>query len=329
MLTTLTEMIEGLTITPEMVILAGIGFGVLIVIYGLSAAMAGDTAATQRMHRGTIHRPHGADFDLIRGDSSDPHGLLKAFVPTSQKERSKIARMLRQAGIQSNHAVRTFYTFRTIAGIVLPLLFIVALALPTEVKQQLEIAGLMQNVSWVQALQIVTVLVVVGFYGPWMWLRSRIRTRRQKIEYSLPNALDLMQVAIEAGLGFDAAMVRVSHELAEAAPEISQEFMMLQLEVQAGKEREAAFFDMAQRAGVEELSSFANAILQSNQFGSSLSTTLNRFAIDMRQNRELKAQAKANRLPVQMSVVMAACMMPVLLLICLAPMMIRWVNMFP
>ena len=155
-----------------------------------------------------------------------------------------------------------------------------------------------------------------------------VRFCRQAIEFSMPNALDLLQIAMEAGLGFDAAMMRVSHELARAAPEISQEFMILQLELQAGKERQAALLDMADRVGVEELTSFANVVLQSNQFGTSVSSALSRFSADMRLDRELRAQEKANRLPVQMSAVMALCMMPVLLMICLAPMLIRWINMF-
>ncbi|WP_424831513.1 type II secretion system F family protein [Ruegeria sp.] len=126
----------------------------------------------------------------------------------------------------------------------------------------------------------------------------------------------------------DGAMVRVSHEMAQAAPEISQEFSILQLELQAGKERQAAFLDMAERVGIDEMNSFANAFLQSNQYGTSISASLRRFATDMRLDHELRAQEKANRLPVQMSAVMAMCRMPVLLLICLAPMLIRWINMF-
>ncbi len=312
----------------QYLLLAGIAVSIFFVVLGVSGMTASDDTAARRMRVGSITRGHGADFDLIQGDNSDPHGLLKAFVPSSKRERSKIGRQLKRAGIQRKHAIRTFYLFRVIMGFVLPVAFVLAMALPVEIQVQIGIANLLQGITWVNALQIVTALMVVGFYGPAMWLRYRIRKRRQAIEHSLPNALDLLQVAIEAGLGFDAAMVRVSHEMAHAAPEISQEFTILQLELQAGKERQAAFLDMADRVGIDEVNSFANALLQSNQYGTSISTSLRRFATDMRLDRELRAQEKANRLPVQMSAVMAMCMMPVLLLICLAPMLIRWVNMF-
>ncbi|MCX8225009.1 MAG: type II secretion system F family protein [Sulfitobacter sp.] len=320
--------LENLMAQPEYLILAGVAISAFVIVQGLSGLTAGDSPATRRMHAGSIKKAHGADFDLVQGDNSDPHGLLKAFVPSSQKERTKLSGQLRRAGIVSKHAVRSFYAFRVVMGIFLPLLFVFAMALPPEILVQPHIADVVQKISWVHVMQIVTALMVAGFYVPALWVRGRIKKRRQAIEFSLPNALDLLQIAMEAGLGFDAAMMRVSHELARAAPEISQEFMIFQLELQAGKERQAALLDMAHRVDVEELTAFANVILQSNQFGTTVSTALNRYSTDMRFDRELRAQEKANRLPVQMSAVMALCMMPVLLLICLAPMLIRFMHMF-
>ena len=175
---------------------------------------------------------------------------------------------------------------------------------------------------------VTTVLALVGFYAPYLWLKNRIAARKQRIWESLPNALDLLQVSVEAGLSFDAAIVRVSHELSGVAPDIAAEFMMLQLEIQAGKDKQKAFLDMAERTSVEEMAAFANVILQAGQFGTSISNALTTYADEMRLSRELRAQEKANRLPVQMSGVMAVMMMPALLIICLAPMLIRWIRMF-
>ncbi len=324
----LLDLLANLNLSANHLVLGGIGLSAFFVVFGLAGVFGGKDTAVRRMQGGTLVQAHGTDFDLVQGDNSDPHGLLQAFVPSSREERSKIGKLLRRAGIQGKNAIRSYYAFRSIVGITLPVLFVAVLALPAEVQVQLNIAHLLQNITWLNTLQIVTALMLLGFYGPSVWLRMRIRKRKQAIEHSLPNALDLLQVAMEAGLGFDAAMIRVSHELAQAAPEISQEFMILQLELQAGKERQAAFLDMAERTGVEEVSSFANVILQANQYGTTVSKALRRFSSDMRQSRELRAQEKANRLPVQMSAVMALCMMPVLLLICLAPMLIRWINMF-
>lgn len=324
----LLDQARNLNLSPETLLLFGVGLGVLVVFMGLSAAFAGPSARIRRMSAVNPAQTYGADFDLIRGDDNDPRGLLRAFVPSSRRERTKIGMMLRQAGHQGKHAVTTFYTVRTVLGLVLPMVFVGLMALPPETQAILRVEGFYASLNWITVLQIVTGLMVAGFYGPWLWLRSRIRQRRLAIKNSFPNALDLLQVAIEAGLGFDAAMIRVSHELGDVAPEIAQEFMMLQLEIQAGKERQAAFMDMAERTGLEEMNAFANVILQANQFGTSVSSALHTFANDMRLDRELRAQEKANRLPVQMSGVMAICMMPVLLMICLTPMLIRWITMF-
>jgi tight adherence protein C len=96
----------------------------------------------------------------------------------------------------------------------------------------------------------------------------------------------------------------------------------------AGKGRENAFNDMADRTSLDEMRAFSNVILQSKQFGTSVSQALNTYAVEMRMDRELKAQEKANRLPVLMSGIMAALMMLALLLICLTPVIIRMLSVF-
>ena len=170
--------------------------------------------------------------------------------------------------------------------------------------------------------------IVVMETAALIWLTARIQDRRERIRLGLPNALDFLQISIEAGLGFDAAILRVSRELSTTAPDIAQEFMMMELEIQAGKDRDAAFLEMADRCDIDEMKSFANVILQATHFGSSVATALTTYAKGLRQDRELRAQEKANRLPVQMSAVIALCMMPVLLMICLGPMLIRWITVF-
>ncbi|HSG55190.1 MAG TPA: type II secretion system F family protein, partial [Paracoccaceae bacterium] len=122
----------------------------------------------------------------------------------------------------------------------------------------------------------------------------------------------------------DAAINRVGHELTRVAPEVAYEFLLLQIEVQAGRDRETALFDMADRMGIDEAKSFALVIVQSLQFGTSLTSALKTYAAEMREMRELAAQEKANRLPVQMSGVMSMLMLPALFLITLTPIIIRY-----
>src|SRR5690606_40856759 len=124
-----------------------------------------------------------------------------------------------------------------------------------------------------------------------------------------PNALDTLQSTVEGGLGFDAAMSRDGNEMKASAPAVAEEFRAVQHEIQAGRTRERALVDMAGRMGVDEVTAFANVVLQSMRFGTSMSDTLIAYAAEMRRARELMAQAKANRIPVYLSGFMAKMMM--------------------
>lgn len=312
---------------PPQIALLGVGIGMLIFVFGVAGSLSKEPALGRRMQAQMPGRADRRDFDLIRTGNDNPSGLLKAFVPSSRDERSRIAKRLRAAGFHNPHAVRNYFLVRSLLALVLPLMLAGVYVMPQEILNTLRIGGVRQYLTWSTLLQALTGLIVLGFYGPSAWLQSRIANRRERIRMGLPNTLDLLQVSIEAGLGFDAAIARVAHEMAAATPEISEEFLMMELEIQAGKDRDRAFNAMAERVGLEEMSSFVNVINQSAQFGSSISQALATYSAEMRQQRELKAQEKANKLPVKMSAVLAAMMMPTLLLICLTPVVIRWVNM--
>lgn len=322
------SMLDQFQYNSEMMLLGVIAIGVLVAVFGVSAAFAGPSAEARRIHAGSSSRHASADYDLVRGEDNDTHGLLRAFVPTSTKDKTRIKSQLRRAGIQRKNSVVTYYFVRSALGFGLPGLYLLLLQLPPKIQSQYGLTEYLSGQSMVTIFYGVTLLAMIGFYLPYLWLKRKMAARQQRIWESLPNALDLLQVAVESGLGFDAAIVRVSHELSGAAPDIAAEFMMLQLEIQAGKEKQKAYLDMADRTGLEEMAAFANVILQSGQYGSSISQALTTYADEMRTARELRAQEKANRLPVQMSGVIAVTMMPALLIICLSPMLIRWIRMF-
>ena len=187
----------------------------------------------------------------------------------------------------------------------------------------------MGQVAGNELLMLFGVMILVGFYGPAFWLSSRATERRHRVELGFPNALDLMQVSIETGLGFDSALARVSAELQSTVPEIAQEFTLAQQEILAGRDREGAYHAMADRLAIDEAYAFVNVVLQSIRFGSSMSQSLLTYSAEMRQRRELRAQEKANKLPVMMSAVMALLMMPALLIVTIGPVVLRYVQTFP
>lgn len=318
-------------IGAETLAIVGIGLGTLLAVIGISTALANRNPVLVRMGSKTHQRrPTSAENAILRHESVTPKGLMKTFIPKDNKELSDVQRQLAMAGLTGRHAVRNYFFVRIFLGFGLPFFLLAViwsarsglLTLPPALDE------IISGWGSLRVVQIMTVVVSVGFFGPAMWLRSRVAHRQRTIEEHFPNALDLIQISVEAGLGFDAAMIRVGNELERTSPAISQELLTAQREIQAGRTRDRALLDMASRTGVEEVKSFANVVLQSMHFGTSVSDTLTTYAQEMRMHRELKAQEKANRLPVQMSAVLASLMLPSLLLLTLGPIIIRYIRFF-
>lgn len=306
-------------------LILAIGIGVFILSLGLAAATNRDPEIQKRRIRPTPVGPH--DRSIVRASDNDPTGALRLFVPRSGQERSRVSQRLRQAGIHDVQAVRTYFLVRSALSLALPAVFI-ALAwfwpvLPPTVSALLAPLG---RLTTLQVFQVALVMVFLGFYAPAAWLKQKVATRQTEISRGMPGAMDLLQVAVGAGLGFDAAVTRVAHELGRFSPAIAEEFTILQLEIQAGKRREEAFSQLERRTGVAEMAAFSNVVQQSAEFGTPISEALETYATEMRLDRELKAQARANQLPVKMSGVLAGCMMPALLMIILTPVLIRWIE---
>ncbi len=323
----LVSRFEAAGIAPTTIFVLGIGFGAMLLVFGAFGAVAGKDPALRRMEA-QGRRQRLAETDILRQKSADPKGLMKGLIPADRKERSEVERQLALAGFAGQHAVRHFYLVRLGLGLLLPALLVGAIwgirtgAVPVPDRIVAVVGG------WDSArlAQVLSLIVAAGFFGPSIWLRSRASERRQAIEEAFPNALDLLQISVEAGLGFDAAMIRVGNELRTTAPAVAQEFLAAQQEVQAGRARDRALLDMAARTGVDEVTAFANVVMQSMRFGTSMSDTLVAYAAEMRRRRELRAQEKANRLPVLMSGVMATLMLPALVLLTVGPVVIRYLR---
>ena len=330
MLSTLTPIADNLGIEPRTFILLGLFFGSLLVFLSL-VSFARDRSIVRVRARmraaggGTIG---DAPLSLFVAPEVAPGGLSKALVPSQKRERDKVRRNLMHAGYSGPKAVLWFYGIRVAIGLILPSLMALsflyreALPLPDFVSARTGSVG--RN----QLLLLFAVMILVGFYGPAYWLSSRAKDYKYRVELGFPNALDLMQISIESGLGFDASLARVAVELKTTAPEIAQEFTAAQQEILAGRDREGAFHALADRLAIDEAYSFVNVVLQSIRFGTSMSQALLTYSAEMRERRELRAQEKANRLPVLMSAVMALLMMPSLLIVTIGPVVLRYIHTF-
>jgi tight adherence protein C len=157
---------------------------------------------------------------------------------------------------------------------------------------------------------------VVGFYLPELWLRGRINRRQKEILNSMPDALDLLTICVEAGLGFDAAMAKVHDKWDN---ELSHEFGRVIREIQLGKLRREALRDMADRIGVPEMTSFVAAVIQSEQLGVSMAKVLRIQSDQMRIRRRQRAEEAAQKAPLKMLIPMAFLIFPSICIVLMSP----------
>lgn len=170
--------------------------------------------------------------------------------------------------------------------------------------------------TWTRKIMVIGGFSLFGFYLPNLLLQSKIDRRQKAIRKSMPDALDLLTICVEAGLGFDGAMGKVSEKWED---ELSLEFGRVLREIQLGKLRREALRDMAERIGIPEMTSFVAAIIQSEQLGVSMAKVLRIQADQMRMKRRQLAEEEAHKAPVKMLFPMVFLIFPALLVILLGP----------
>ncbi|MBI3175001.1 MAG: type II secretion system F family protein [Chloroflexi bacterium] len=167
-----------------------------------------------------------------------------------------------------------------------------------------------------QVILLVGVFLVLGFFFPQLWLQSIINRRQHNVRKAMPDALDLLTICVEAGLGFDAAMSKVSEKWEN---ELSLAFMRAIREIQLGKPRRDALRDMADRIGISEMTSFIAAVIQSEMLGVSLAKVLRIQSDQMRVKRRQRAEEEAHKAPIKMIIPMALLTFPSIMIILLTP----------
>lgn len=225
-----------------------------------------------------------------------------------------LRRRLIAAGYTSKEAPKVYVAVRLIGVFLLPAILI----------------GYMYLVGSVPGLATLyfstIIMAALGLYLPSLFVTARADRRATAIMNGFPDALDLMLVCVEAGLGLDTAFSRVGQEMARSHPLIADMFGTVVLELRAGRSREDALRRMADRAGVDEIRAFATLLVQSTKLGSSVSQTLRTYANEMREKRRLRAEEKAHRLPVLLSIPLVGCMLPTMIGVLMVPAVIRMVR---
>ena len=170
------------------------------------------------------------------------------------------------------------------------------------------------------------IAAALGLYLPSLFVRARADRRQRELTNGFPDALDLMLVCVEAGLGLEAAFARVGMEMTTSHPRLAEQLGAVVLELRAGRSHEDALRRMADRSGVDEIRAFATLLIQSTKLGSSIAQTLRTYASEMREKRRMRAEEKAHRLPVLISIPLVACMLPTMIGVLMLPAVIRVVR---
>lgn len=172
---------------------------------------------------------------------------------------------------------------------------------------------------------IVPAATLIGFFFPQLWLQGKIDSRQKEIQKAMPDALDLLTICVEAGLGFDAAMSKVSEKWEN---ELSMAFARAIREVQLGKVRREALKDMSDRIDLAEMTSFIAAVIQSEQLGVSMARVLRIQSEQMRMKRRQRAEQEAHKAPIKMLLPMAFLTFPSIFIVLLTPAAIQMMNNF-
>ena len=288
----------------------------LFLLVAAGAAWVGLRSGTRRA-RG-VHRvaPLPATAAGLPSSSTvlwrDLVSRIGSAVPASPKDLPRLKRRLIRAGFRNQNAASYFQGARLIAT----LLFTAG-----------ALAGGWQRHAALDNLFLGTGAgAAFGYLAPMQYVMLRIRRRQHAIAHGLPNALDLMVVCVESGLGIDQTMLQVAKELQFAHPDICSEFTVMNLELRAGKRRAEALHNLADRTGVEDVKKLVAVLVQTDRFGTSIAQCLRGHAEYLRTMARQRAEEKASKLAVKLVFPIFFCVLPTLFVVTIGPVMVRLVR---
>lgn len=300
---------------PGSLLLASVFLAVVFLVLAGATALAGGPSIRQRLRLTADPDKEGGASLRYGGGSGNARTFMRqlerSIVPQDGKKRSAVRRRLVQAGYYNPHAVTLYYAVRIGLALALPVLALIFLPVVTGTLPAQKLF------AWSLGM------VALGFYGPALFVTQRIGERQRIVREAFPDTLDLLLVCVEAGLGLNAAIVRVAAEIRDACPLMSEHFNLASMEMQAGASREIALRNLGERVDVREVSALVSLLIQSDSMGVSVAHTLRIYAAEMRRSRIVRAEEHANKLPVRMVLPLAGFVMPAFIIVITAPSLIR------
>jgi tight adherence protein C len=237
---------------------------------------------------------------------------LGDVLPASPKDVSVMQKKLIRAGYRGPHALKVLYGSKVILGALLP------------VAMSFLVAGSQSDAT--NKIVAIFAAAAAGFFGPNEWVKIQGQRRQKEIQRGLANALDLLVVCVESGLGLDQAIIQVAKELEHAHKEITEEFALVNFELKAGKRRAEALRNLADRTSVEDLKKLVAVLIQADRFGTGVATSLRSHADYMRVQARQVAEEKAAKLGVKLVFPIFFCILPSLFVVTVGPVAVKIVR---
>ncbi len=234
---------------------------------------------------------------------------LGNILPASPRDVGIVRRRLIRAGIRTPNSLKVLYGCKVLFGVLLPI--VVGLAIGNSAMEP------------THKFLAVLAAAAAGFFGPNEYIQLRAKRRQKEIRKGLPNALDLMVVCVESGLGLDQAVIQVASELEQAHPSIAEEFGLVNLELKAGKRRADALRNLADRTAVDDLKKLVAVLIQADRFGTGIAQSLRGHSEYMRVQARQVAEEKAAKLGVKLVFPIFFCILPSLFVVTVGPVIVR------
>jgi tight adherence protein C len=241
--------------------------------------------------------------------------LFPYLIPSKDRERTRVGRLLTYAGFRSPTALPLFYAAKALFMLGLPLG--VFLASPFFPKLT---SGLL--------LSAAVAMGVLGSIVPSVWLDHRVKSRQRQLRVAFPDALDLLVVCVEAGLGLAPAMQRVADDLMISYPELGSELTLVNAEMRAGVERTQALKNLAERTGLEDIRGLVALLVQTLRFGTGVADALRVYSEEFRDKRMQAAEEAAAKIGTKMIFPLTLCLFPSFFLVAIGPAVVRLVEAF-
>jgi tight adherence protein C len=238
---------------------------------------------------------------------------INRLVPPSAANAKKLQKQLMRAGFRSSHAPAMYRASQLVLMLLFPALLVL----------------LFSTMAWSMADVVMPALFafVAGFILPRFMLGRMIANRQLRITWGLADALDLMVITMEAGLGLNAAMLKVCDELKDVHPDISKEFELASLEIRVGRERSEALRNLADRSGVEDLNSLVGMLIQADRFGTSIAKAVRVYSDSLRTKRRQRAEQAAQKAAFKLLLPLGALLFPTMFIVILGPALLNISDM--